>query len=103
MASNYQDILDQLRNGGLIIESLDVGRIIRCRVEGDRERRGWYILHEITTGTGEQLLVGSWGIWHGSDQGATKLEIRGAKSQLSDEQRDLLRQRMKEDRQGARE
>lgn len=98
MASNYQDILDQLRSGGLIVESLEVGRIIRCRVEGDRERRGWYVLHEITTGTGDRLLVGTWGIWHGSDQGATKLEIRGEKSQLSNEQRDLLRQRMRDDR-----
>ena len=103
MTSNYQDILDQLRAGGLIVESLEVGRLIRCKVDGDREKRGWYILHEITTGTGDRLYVGSWGIWRGNDQGATKLELRGAKSQLTDDQRDALRQRAREDRRQAEE
>jgi len=98
LVSNYQDVLDQLRAGGLIVESLEVGRLIRCKVEGERERRGWYILHEITTGTGDRLFVGSYGVWRGNDQGAIKIELRGGKSQLNEDQREALRQRAREDR-----
>jgi putative DNA primase/helicase len=49
-ASNYDDVLDQLRAGGLIVDTLQVGtpRMVRCKVEGgDREKRGWYMLHEL--------------------------------------------------------
>lgn len=96
MASNYDDILGQLRETGLSVDSLEVGRLIRCRVDGDRERRGWYILHEVVTGTGDRLLVGSCGIWRGGDNGVVKLEVR--KTDFSSEQRQMLRDRIREDR-----
>lgn len=95
MASNLQNVLDQLRAAGLIVDGLEYGRLVRCRVEGDREKRGWYSLHEITTQTGEPLIVGSFGVWRGGDNGATKIEI--SKDAFTAEQRDALRRRLAED------
>ncbi len=94
--SNYQDVVDQLRAAGLVFTELQTGRLVRCRVEGDREKRGWYILHELTTNDGGQLLVGSFGVWQGAVNNAQKIEIR--KDAFTTEQRDALRRRLAEDR-----
>lgn len=100
MASNYEDVLGQLRAAGLHVDALDVGRMRRCRVEGEgKERRGWYMLHEIRMDSGEDLLVGSYGVWRGADNHATKVDLN--KSALSQEQRDSLRKRLAEDRRRA--
>lgn len=99
MASNYQDVLDQLQAAGLIVTSLEVGGMKRCRVEGDRERRGWYSLHELQLGSGDLVLVGSFGVWRGNDNGAKKIELR--RIELSDEQRAAIRRRQAEDRKRA--
>lgn len=102
-ASNYDDVLDQLRAGGLIVEDLQVGtpRMIRCKVEGgDREKRGWYMLHELPTSNGDLLIVGSFGVWHGNDQGAQKIQLRKA-DDFTREQREALRRRLAEDRKRA--
>lgn len=98
-ASNYSDVLDQLRTAGLQVDHLDVGRMVRCRVEGDRERRGWYALHELQGQGGDLLLVGSFGVWHGQDNGVRKIEIR--KGAVSTEQRDAIRKRLAEDKKRA--
>lgn len=98
MASNYDDVLDQLRAGGLIItDGLEVGRLTKCKVEGDREKRGWYILHEIVGQQSDHLLVGSFGIWRGNDNGATKIKL-GKGQELTREQRTSLAHRLTEDR-----
>jgi putative DNA primase/helicase len=76
MASNYDSVLDQLRAFGLQVDAIDVGRLVRCRVEGDREKRGWYAIHELTGRNGEQLLVGTFGRWEGANNNAQKIEIR---------------------------
>lgn len=100
MASNYGEVVAQLQSAGLIVNSLEVtGRMVRCRVEGDREKRGWYVLHEITTDRGELLIVGSFGIWHGSENNARKVELSG--TPISPEQTAALRKRMAEDRKRA--
>jgi putative DNA primase/helicase len=99
MLSNYNDVIDQLRAEGLIVESLEVGRLVRCKVEGDRERRGWYSLHELTTSSGETIIVGSFGVWRGADNGARKVELR--KTEISAEQRDAIKRRIAEDRRRA--
>ncbi len=97
MASNYEDVLGQLQGAGLLVDSLDVGRLRRCKVEGeDREKRGWYHLHELRLPTGEDLIVGSYGVWRGAENHATKVELR--KSELSNEQRESLRKRLAEDK-----
>jgi putative DNA primase/helicase len=96
-ASNYGDVLDQLRGIGLEVDHLEIGRMVRCRVEGDRERRGWYMLHELQAGSGDLLIVGSFGIWHGQDNGAMKVAlVKG--SALNTEQREAIRKRLAEDR-----
>ena len=94
-AVNYGDVLDQLRGAGLVVDGLEVGRLMRCRVEGDREKRGWYALHEITGKHGDTLMVGRFGVWHGNDPGTQQVELR--KLDLSDEQRRAVRTRMTED------
>ncbi len=98
-AGNYADVLDQLRAGGLLVDHLDIGRMVRCRVEGDRERRGWYMLHELQGQGGDLLIVGSFGVWRGQDNGAQKIEL--GKTQLNTEQRDAIRRRLAEDRKRA--
>jgi putative DNA primase/helicase len=85
-ASNFDDVLGQLRDAGLIVDELRVGtaRPVRCLVDGDREKRGWYRLHELTTDRGDLLIVGSFGVWHGNDNTARKVELR--KIEISAEQ-----------------
>jgi putative DNA primase/helicase len=99
MLSNYNDVLDQLHAEGLVVENLETGRLVRCKVEGDRERRGWYSLHELITSSGETIIVGSFGIWRGADNGARKVELR--KVEISPEQRDAIKRRIAEDRRRA--
>lgn len=99
MASNYDDVLTQLTAAGLQVDHLEIGKLRRCRVEGDREKRGWYHLHEMRLPSGDDLIVGSYGVWRGAENNATKVELR--KTELSNEQRASLRKRLAEDRQRA--
>lgn len=96
MASNYDDVLAQLTGAGLLVDSLEIGKRRRCKVEGDTEKRGWYHLHELRLPTGDDLIVGSYGVWRGTDNNATKVELR--KTELSQEQRESLRKRLAEDK-----
>ena len=96
MSSNYDDVLAQLTSAGLQVDSLEVGKLRRCKVEGDKERRGWYHLHEMRLANGDELIVGSYGVWRGAVNNATKVEI--TKTDLSAEQRDSLRKRLAEDK-----
>jgi len=98
-AGNYGDVLDQLRGAGLVVDDLQIGRLVRCRTEGDRERRGWYMLHELQGHSGDLLIVGSFGIWQGQNNNAQKIELR--KSEFTAEQRESLRARMAEDKKRA--
>lgn len=99
MASNYDDVLGQLAAAGLLVDHLNIGRLTRCKVEGDREKRGWYHLHEMRLDNGDELIVGSFGMWHGTSNNAMKVELR--KADLSTEQRDAMRKRLAEDRKRA--
>lgn len=99
MSSNYDDVFDQLQAAGLVVEHLEIGRLRRCKVEGERERRGWYHLHELRMDSGDDLIVGSYGIWRGTDNNATKIELK--KTDLSAEQRDSLRKRLADDKRRA--
>lgn len=97
MAANYNDVLDQLRGSGLVVADLQIGRMARCRVEGDREKRGWYMLHELQLTGGDLVLVGSFGVWHGADNGAQKIALRKVDA-ITSEQREALKRRLVEDR-----
>ena len=80
-ASNLDDVLDQLQAAGLIIpsnEGLRIGTHKPVRVftqDGGREKRGWYWLKEWSPSIDRLLIVGSFGIWHGSDKGAQKVAL----------------------------
>lgn len=75
---NYDDIKSQLDCAGMIIDkelTFDA-RIQRWKAEGeDRERRGWTKLREWQSKAGKTYIVGCYGIWHGNDDGYTKLEL----------------------------
>jgi len=102
MSVNYDDVMGQLQAAGLLLTELDTsGRMVRCRVEGSRERRGWYVLHELSTSAGECLVVGTYGVWQGNENGATKVELHKRDRAFSDEQREALKNRLAEDRRRA--
>ncbi|MGV8959218.1 MAG: DUF5906 domain-containing protein [Stenotrophomonas sp.] len=102
MAANYDDVVGQLRDAGLIVDSLDTsGKMVRTKVENERERRGWYVLHELQTSSNDVLVVGTFGVWRGNDNGAMKVELRKRDAEFSQEQRDALRRRQAEDRKRA--
>jgi putative DNA primase/helicase len=95
---NYDAVLQQLRGAGLLVDDLVVGTRQRCRVDGgDKEKRGWYRLHELRLDSGDYLIVGSYGIWRGADPGTIKVELTKG-TPMSAEQRLALRARLVEDR-----
>ncbi|MEO7773587.1 MAG: DUF5906 domain-containing protein [Steroidobacteraceae bacterium] len=98
MASNYSDVLAQLQSVGLTVTDIESGRMVRCRVEGDREKRGWYMIHELQTSSGDVLFVGTFGVWRGSDPGTQKVELRKRDEEFTAEQRQALKRRLQEDR-----
>lgn len=78
---NYSDVLSQLQSSGLLVDGItdaDVGQRRRCRVEGDKEKRGWFHLHELRTDAGTTLLVGSYGVWRGADPDRPRLPCKRA-------------------------
>lgn len=80
-ASNYDDVLGQLRDAGLVIpprEGLRIGthKPVRCFTEDDpREKRGWYLLKEWSPSVDRMLIVGSFGVWRGNANGSTKVAL----------------------------
>jgi putative DNA primase/helicase len=97
-------VLRQLRDEGLLVDALDIGtaRPVRCRVDGDREKRGWYWLHEFTTSSGAALIVGSFGVWHGNSANTLKVELKREHTDpMTEEQRTALKARIRRDKQAA--
>lgn len=98
MASNYDDVLSQLQAAGLLIdprEGLRVGthKPVRCLVaDGDREKRGWYLLKEWSPSVDRCLIVGSFGIWRGAEKNATKVAMpKDDVGRITPEQRAAMR------------
>lgn len=97
-------MLRQLRAEGLLVDALEIGtaRPQRCHVDGDREKRGWYWLHEFTTSSGAALIVGTFGVWHGTSQNTMKVELKREHSDpMTEEQRAALKARIRRDKQAA--
>lgn len=99
MSVNYTDVLEQLKNVGILVDRLELGRIVRRPVEGDREKRGWYNIREVTLAGGEIALVGSFGVWHGNESNTQKIELK--KIDLSPEQKAAIRRRFADDKKRA--
>ena len=95
---NYDEVLGQMRSMGLLVTGVgadDIGVRRRVRVDGDKEKRGWYQLHELHLSQGGTALVGTFGVWRGNDPGTQKIELR--KFEVSAEQREALAARIKAD------
>jgi putative DNA primase/helicase len=97
-ASNYDDVLGQLADAGLIVpanEGLRIGTHKPVRVftqDGGREKRGWYWLREWSPSVDRLLIVGSFGIWHGNDKGAQKIALpKDDTGRITPEQRAAMR------------
>jgi putative DNA primase/helicase len=102
---NYDDVINQLAGIGLLVhgrngnDTLEIGRLRRCFVEDDREKRGWYWLHEFRLDGGELALVGAFGVWHGANNNKQQIELK--RMSLSADQKAAIRARIREDRQRA--
>lgn len=103
---NYDDVIRQLHAGGLDVESIEIGRIVRCKTVDDRGRQktGWYSLHEITTNDSRTLLVGAFGDWRAADPQTGrplvhKISLKG--KALSPTERAAIRERVAGDRRQA--
>jgi len=96
MIINLDDVDAQLRSQGLVLDkplTFD-SRIQRWKIEGENnEKRGWSRLKEWTSSKGITYVVGSYGVWHGTDDGYTKIEITKdeIKSALSNEDKAAMR------------
>lgn len=96
---NYDAVLEQMRSAGLLVDVIEVNtsRAVRVRVEGERERKGWYWVRELWLADRNAFaIVGSFGVWRGLDNGAEKIRLKGL--ELSDEQKAASRARIAEDR-----
>lgn len=103
-AANYDDVLRQLRQEGLLPdEPLLVGQRRRCAVDGEgREKRAWYSLHELARRDGTVVLVGAFGIFRGAGHSQFKIELkRDAREAMTDDERAAVRERIKRERQAA--
>jgi putative DNA primase/helicase len=92
---NYDDVMGQLVAHGLEVDALqiDTPKPVRCRVAGrGREKRGWYWLATMQLqrrdGSGEgTFVVGSYGIWEGSEQNKIRVQLNRAHADITAEQR----------------
>jgi len=96
--TNYDDVLRQLEDAGLIIpqgERLRVGthKPVRLAVrDGGREKRGWYLLKEWAPSVDRSLIVGAYGVWRGNNNGAQKVTLPSDDTgRITPEQRDAMR------------
>jgi putative DNA primase/helicase len=97
MAINYQSVIDQMTSHGLIIrDGLTFGKAHRCHTTLDREKRGWYYLHEVKNNNGDMVIIGGYGIWTGNENNAQKIEFE--KTEFTDEQKRAFAARLADDK-----
>ncbi|TVO53835.1 DUF5906 domain-containing protein [Denitromonas halophila] len=96
MAINYDSVLNQLRGHGLLVDAFEAdGKTHRCKIEGSRDKPGWYLLREITLERGDKAIVGAFGVWRGTDNGSTKVDMK--LPDLTPEQKKAIRDQMRAD------
>lgn len=110
---NYDDVVDQLQVGGLRLDTvktsrggITIGQLVvdstspvRCETEASNEKRGWYWISVVqfpdADGRLEDYLIGSYGIYHGNDNGKQNLKLkRDGRPSLSAAERDAMRTRL---------
>jgi len=83
--ANYDDVVDQLQAGGLLIDGgivVNTSKPKRCHVVGGSrsEKPGWYWLREYDrrdkAGQIQCYIEGAWGIYHGNDSGKRRIILR---------------------------
>ncbi len=78
MYVNLEDVRAQLVGAGLVLDkelTFD-SRIQRWKIDGENnEKRGWSRLREWVSKAGNRYIVGAYGIWLGTDDGYTKIEL----------------------------
>ena len=98
MWKNYGDVIEQLQSHGLKVASLEVdtSKPVRTYVEDDREKRGWYWLTSYRgAGHDESVIVGSFGIWRGTDPGTQKVQL-SKQAALTPDQKKAIQKRHRE-------
>lgn len=99
---NYSAVLAQIQASGLLVDSLDAdGRVHRCRVDGSKERKGWYLLHCWQAGNGHEYVVGSFGVWQGTSNNVTKVDL-SRDVVMDDTERAALKARLLADKKRAK-
>ncbi len=101
--ANLADVEAQLRAAGLLhrpITVADIGAFRRCKVEGEREQRGWYKLIEVALQGVGPVLIGAYGVYRGLDPGTQRITL-GAGQTLAPEQRKAAAAQAREARQEA--
>lgn len=98
--ANYDDVYAQLTGYGLLLDEVGIRanttKPVRCKIEGDCEKRGWYWLSEVLFDNSELHLVGSYGIYRGNDSGKHTIKL-GKTTQMSAEQKAAIAARLKAD------
>lgn len=83
MYENYDDVIRQLTDFGLLVGNLvktDSLRPVRCIADSSRwggrknEKKGWYHLASFYV-ENKQYIVGAYGVWQGSDNNRQKIEL----------------------------
>lgn len=97
--SNYDDVLGQLTDFGLLVGHLeiDTSKPRRCRTaDNQREKRGWYWLSTTSIG-GDSLITGAYGIYQGNDNGKQVVALpKDRRERLTPEQTQALKARQRE-------
>lgn len=97
---NYTEVLNELTVFGLQINQLIVdGKCKRCRFDNSKDKKGWYVLHEITLDNGQHIIVGSYGFWEGNDNNAQKIQLKAF--DIDKEQSAAIKKRIAEDKKTA--
>lgn len=96
-----QDVMTQLHDAGLEVEHLEIGKLVRCKADGDKggKRSGWYVVHEFRLDSGETVLVGRYGNW--KRYGDRALEVVFDRPKLTAEERRQFKQQAEAARQKA--
>lgn len=96
MSDSIQNALSQLQAAGLLVNELriDTPRPVRVDVEGHRKgkKAGWYWCHWHRLDNGDEVVVGAFGVWQGTDNNAQKIKLKGQKLDSADRERIRERQ-----------
>ena len=92
--NNLMSVVDQMAAAGLPV--LPAGH---PKVDGKihrfgKDKRAWYVLHDMTLKNGKNIIVGTFGVWQGTDNNAIKVEVDW--SGISKEEKEAFRKKQEE-------